>query len=84
MIFNGRAIRILLLAGLIATMSYCNTAKEEDSDTVTEFCNLSLLVCDQNRQNCKDNSTVDRDDAPCEAKFYSCLFALCQSNNLKF
>lgn len=83
--FNGRALRLFLLAGILSlfmTAACGPSSQEVDSDTTTQFCNLSLVVCDQKRSNCLDNSTLARDDKQCSNKFHSCLFAMCQSVNL--
>lgn len=83
MIFSGRWLLLFLLAGILSVSTACGPASQEvDSDTTTEFCNLSLPLCDERRKNCKDNSTVASADSQCESNFHSCLFALCQSVNL--
>ena len=82
----GQRSRLLLMAVLVAILPLlviaCESSGPDDSDTVTEFCNLSLVVCDSNRANCLDNSPLASDDRQCNEKFRSCLFTMCQSVNL--
>ncbi len=84
MVFKKRLLQLLMAGVLLLGLAACGPSSSEvDSDTITDFCNLSLVVCDQRRKDCIAANSPTDNAQQCEAKFISCLYAVCQSVNLK-